>query len=122
MPIEEVLWSQFTPAITGGHIWSYAESDLLVLSIKFASLGFQNAVQIPYLELSHSKEIKKNLTEIAIFQNKEFQNNNENVNNIKKKLKAAKVLSHKTNLIVYKFQCARETIHVIKYQPRLESN
>ena len=31
-------------------------------------------------------------------QNEESQNNNENVNNIKKKLKAANILSYKTKL------------------------
>ena len=61
-------------------------------------LGLQNVVQVANLELSNFKEIRKDLTENVIMQYKEFQNENENIDNIKKKLKAAKILSYKTEI------------------------
>ena len=61
-------------------------------------LGLQNVVQVANLELSNFKEIRKDLTENVIMQYKEFQNENENIDNIKKKLKAAKILSYKTEM------------------------
>ena len=61
-------------------------------------LGLQNVVQVANLELSNVKEIRKDLTENVIMQYKEFQNENENIDNIKKKLKAAKILSYKTEM------------------------
>ena len=45
-PIEEVLRSQFIPAITGGHLCSDKERDLLALPIKFGGLGLQNIAYI----------------------------------------------------------------------------
>ena len=61
-------------------------------------LGLQNVVPVANLELSNFKEIRKDLTENVIMQYKEFQNENENIDNIKKKLKAAKILSYKTEM------------------------
>ena len=61
-------------------------------------LGLQNVVQVANLELSNFKEIRKDLTENVIMQYKEFQNENENIDNIKKKRKAAKILSYKTEM------------------------
>lgn len=61
-------------------------------------LGLQNVVQVANLELSNFKEIRKDLTENVIMQYKEFQNENENIDNIKKKLQAAKILSYKTEM------------------------
>ena len=83
-----VLRLQLIPAVTGGLICSDAESDLLALPVKFVCLSLQNVVQVANPELSNSKEIINDLTENVIMQNKEFQRNNENVNNIKKKLNA----------------------------------
>ena len=56
----------------------------------------QNIVQGANLELSNSREIRKDLAENVIMQDKDFQNDNENIGNIKEKLKAAKILSYKT--------------------------
>ena len=56
----------------------------------------QNIVQVANLELSNSKEIRKDLAENVIMQDKDFQNDNGNIGNIKEKLKAAKILSYKT--------------------------
>ena len=77
---------QLIPAVTGGLICSDAESDLLALPVKFVCLSLQNVVQVANPELSNSKEIINDLTENVIMQNREFQRNNENLNNIKKKL------------------------------------
>ena len=98
MPTEYVLQLKLIPAFTDGHICFVLEKDLLALPVKFGDLGLQNFVQVANLELSNSKEITKNLTENVIMQNKEFQNNNENVNNISKILKIPKILSYKTKL------------------------
>ena len=81
-----VLRLQLIPAVTDGLICSDAESDLLALPVKFVCLSLQNVVQVANPELSNSKEIINDLTENVIMQNKEFQRNNENLNNIKKKL------------------------------------
>ena len=98
MPTEYVLRLKLIPAFTDGHIYFDSEKDLLAPLVKFGDLGLQNFVQVANLELSNSKEITKNLTENVIMQNKEFQNNNENVNNISKILKIPKILSYKTKL------------------------
>ena len=39
LPIEETLKSRFIPAITGVHICSDAESELLALPVKFGGSG-----------------------------------------------------------------------------------
>ena len=53
LPIEDVLQSQFMPAITGSHIYSDGEWNLLTFPKKFGGLAFQNVVQIANLELSN---------------------------------------------------------------------
>ena len=86
------------PAIVVDHICPDAGRDLLALSVNICGLGLPNIFQVENLELSISQEINKDLTENVIIQNKDFQNNNEDVNKTKKKLKAAKILSYKTKL------------------------
>ena len=41
----------FMPAITGGHICSYAERALLALPVKFGGLGLQNLCEVANTEL-----------------------------------------------------------------------
>ena len=47
--IKETL--SFMPAITGGHICSYAERALLALPVKFCGLGLQNLCEVANTEL-----------------------------------------------------------------------
>ena len=81
-----------------GQICFDGERDLVALPVKLCGLGIQNVVQIANLELCHSKEITKDLTENAIIRNKEFQNNNKYTNDIKKKLKAGKISPYRPKL------------------------
>ena len=77
-----------------GQICFDGERDLVALPVKLCGLGIQNVVQIANLELCHSKD----LTENVIIRNREFQNNNEYTNDIKKKLKAGKISPYRTKL------------------------
>ena len=59
--------------------------------------------QVANLELSNCKEISKDLTVNVTMQNEESQINYKNANNIKRRLKAAKISSYETKLDSLRF-------------------
>ena len=78
--------------------------------------------QVANLELSNCKEISKDLTVNVTMQNEESQINYKNANNIKRRLKAAKISSYETKLDSLRFSVKQKkrTIDVMKYQTKLD--
>ena len=107
---------QFVSAITGSHICSNVERDYFSFSVKLGDLTLHPELSgsvdlvdrsatyqheresIINVEFCNSKEFMKDLTKNEKIHNKDFQNGNESVINIKKKLQAAKISSYQTKL------------------------
>ena len=96
--IKETLTLSFMPAITGGHICSYAERALLALPVKFGSLGLQNLCEVANIELLNSKEITRELYENAITYNKDCQIDSEKTKTNKNEIKTRKISNYKIKL------------------------
>ena len=66
VPIEEVLRTEFIPAITGGYICSDTERILMSLPIRFGGLGLTIINEISESTYNDSREITAKLTENTI--------------------------------------------------------
>lgn len=82
-PIEEVLSTEFIPAITGGHVCSASERKLLSLPLRFGGLGINILTEISTAVYDDSREVTAKLTENVINQCSNFVTNKDNVRKIK---------------------------------------
>jgi hypothetical protein len=85
--IESVLRHEFIPAITGGHICSDMERNLLALPVKLGGLGIDNICKRATSEYHASRKVTNDLVENIKNQNKvtaEGQQTNQIKNEVKK--------------------------------------
>ena len=97
--LDDVISTEFIPAITGGINCSTVERNLLSLPPKFGGLGIPIFREISQTEYANSIMVTENLKKQIIQQNRQF-NPAENMNGIKNKIKLNKREKNKNNLAI----------------------
>ena len=97
--LDDVISTEFIPAITGGINCSTVERNLLSLPPKFGGFGIPIFREISQTEYANSILVTENLKKQIIQQNRQF-NPAENMNGIKNKIKLNKREKNKNNLAI----------------------
>ena len=97
-PLEDIIGEVFIPAIVGRKV-SDVERRILALPVRMGGLGIQNPVETADIEFQTSVETTENLTSIIYYQEKTFENlDNDKVKETIEKAKAEKVKRFTTEL------------------------
>jgi hypothetical protein len=101
-PIEDILMTSFIPAISGGHMCSVTERELLELPVKFGGLAINNPVKIASAEYSNSRKITQDLKEKIVNQNQEYDIDTKKIKEVKYSIKNTKRKSHEEKIEILK--------------------
>ena len=98
-PVEEVIRLNLIPALTGGHICTDVERDLLTLPPKLGGLGIINVKEIAEIEFKNSTLMTKELIKIINRERSTKISENDNINKeMKNKIKNGRREGNKEKL------------------------
>ena len=97
-PLEETIRNKFIPAITGGHICSKNEQQLLSLPTPYGGLAIQVFYELVETEFENSCKITSEFTPLIINQSSQYNINERKAKQLKQDIKRIKESNYKSCL------------------------